>query len=109
MYVRKPSIVPSADTVPEDASPSPTIGAGLKKKYPFNRATTPNSLREHLRETLVKNMEGNDLTDTIQSIKDDEIRDTFDIDNENIETPPVQRRGFRYEEFIIGSKGCSNI
>ena len=95
MYVRKPSIIPSTETVSEDRSSPLTVGAGLKKKYPFNRATTPNSLREHLRETLVKNMEGNDLTDTIQSIKDDEIRDTFDIDNENIETPPVQRRGFR--------------
>ena len=99
MYVRKPSIVPSTEMLSED--PPTTIGAGLKKKYPFNRATTPNSLREHLRETLVKNMEGNDLTDTIQSIKDDEIRDTFDIDNENIETPPVQRRGFRQDWFFF--------
>lgn len=59
------------------------------------RTTTPNSLRQHLKETLVKNLGTNDLSDTIQSIKDDEIQDTFDIDNENIETPPIQRRAFR--------------
>ena len=47
----------------------------LKKKFPFNRTTTPNSLREALRETLVRNVENKDLSDTIQSIKDDEIRD----------------------------------
>ena len=46
----------------------------LKKKFPFNRTTTPNSLREALRETLVRNVENKDLSDTIQSIKDDEIR-----------------------------------
>ena len=63
----------------------------------ISRTTTPNSLREALRETLVKNLEssGNDLSDTIVSIRDDEIQeiqDTFDVDAENIETPPVGRR-----------------
>ena len=65
------------------------------KKYPFNRTNTPNTLREHLKETLVRNLGGNDLSETIQSIKDDEMRDTFDIDSENIETPPMQRRANR--------------
>ena len=64
------------------------------KKFPFFRTTTPNSLREHLKETLVKNISGNntELAETIQSFKDDEILDTFNIDSENIETPPIQRR-----------------
>ncbi len=61
------------------------------------RTTTPNSLREHLRETLVKNLNtgSSDLSDTIQSIKDDEIQDTFDVDSENVETPPLARRTAR--------------
>lgn len=65
------------------------------------RTNTPNSLREALRETLVRNVENKDLSDTIQSIKDDEIRDTFDIDSENIETPPIQRRAFRHRSFKL--------
>ncbi len=42
------------------------------------------------------NTGSSDLSDTIQSIRDDEIRDTFDVDDvdsENVETPPMQRRG----------------
>ncbi len=69
------------------------------------RTTTPNSLREHLKETLVKNLGSNDLSDTIQSIRDDEIRDTFgdeeDIDGENVETPPAQRRAARHRSFRL--------
>ncbi len=75
------------------------------KKFPLNRTTTPNSLREALRETLVRNVENKDLSDTIQSIKDDEIRDTFDIDSENIETPPIQRRAFRHRSFKLPNGG----
>merc|ERR1712106_634059 len=36
---------------------------------------------------------------TIHAIKDDEILDTFNIDSENIETPPIQRRAFRHKSF----------
>lgn len=61
----------------------------------ISRTTTPNSLREHLKETLVKNLDQSDLSETIQSIKDDEIRDNFDVDEENVETPPMQRRHLR--------------
>ena len=75
----------------------------LKKKFPFNRTTTPNSLREALRETLVRNVENKDLSDTIQSIRDDEIRDTFDIDSENIETPPIQRKAFRHKSLKLAN------
>ena len=32
------------------------------------RTTTPNSLREHLKETLTKNLEGSDIAETIQVI-----------------------------------------
>ena len=32
----------------------------------FHRTTTPNSLREHLKETLTKNLEGSDIAETIQ-------------------------------------------
>ncbi len=42
------------------------------------------------------NTGSSDLSDTIQSIRDDEIRDTFDVDDvdsENVETPPMHRRG----------------
>lgn len=42
------------------------------------RTTTPNSLREALKETLAKNLVNNDLVETIQCIRDDEILDTFD-------------------------------
>merc|ERR1712083_1096228 len=59
------------------------------KKYPFQRTTTPNTLREHLKETLAKNLgSSTDLAETIHAIRDDEILDTFNIDSENIETPP---------------------
>merc|ERR1719347_1606839 len=70
------------------------------KKYPFKRTTTPNTLREHLKETLTRNLgSSTDLAETIHAIKDDEILDTFNIDSENIETPPVQRRAFRHKSF----------
>ena len=79
---------------------------GLAKKYPFHRTTTPNSLREQLKETLAKNLGScTDLAETIQSIKDDEILDTFNIDSENIETPPVQRRAFRHRSFRLSGSG----
>merc|ERR1740131_416098 len=70
------------------------------KKNPFKRTTTPNTLREHLKETLTRNLgSSTDLAETIHAIKDDEILDTFNIDSENIETPPVQRRAFRHKSF----------
>eukprot|EP00095_Tigriopus_kingsejongensis_P005218 maker-scaffold408_size180710-snap-gene-0.43 protein:Tk05218 transcript:maker-scaffold408_size180710-snap-gene-0.43-mRNA-1 annotation:"hypothetical protein SINV_13681" len=127
LYVRKPSIVPEKqassenkaktflDNMAKKSTEVPTDFLNtieeeskkkqpLAKKYPFNRTTTPNSLREHLRETLVKNLGSNDLSDTIQSIKDDEIRDTFDIDSENIETPPMQRRALRPKSMRLPSQ-----
>ena len=59
-----------------------------EKKYPFHRTTTPNTLREHLKETLAKNLgSSTDLAETIHAIRDDEILDTFNIDSENIEMP----------------------
>ena len=63
------------------------------------RTTTPNSLREHLKETLTKNLGGSasDIAETIEHFKNDEILDTFNIDNENVESPPVQRKAFRYD------------
>ena len=62
-----------------------------------SRTTTPNSLREHLKETLTKNLGGSasDIAETIEHFKNDEILDTFNIDNENVESPPVQRKAFR--------------
>merc|ERR1719433_2064458 len=74
-----------------------SIEPQITKKYPFNRTTTPNSLREHLKETLTKNLGGSasDIAETIEHIKNDEIFDTFNIDNENVESPPVQRKAFR--------------
>ncbi|XP_040568629.1 uncharacterized protein form3 isoform X3 [Lepeophtheirus salmonis] len=69
------------------------------KKFPFYRTTTPNSLREHLKETLTKNLDESDIAETIESFKNDEILDTFNIDSENIETPPIQRRAFRRSSF----------
>merc|ERR1712088_535851 len=72
------------------------------KKSPFHRTTTPNSLREHLKETLAKNLgSSTDLAETIHAIRDDEILDTFNIDSENIETPPIQRRAFRHKSFRL--------
>ena len=79
--------------------------AAAAKKYPFNRTTTPNSLREQLKETLVKNIGSTtDLAETIHALRDDEILDTFNIDSENIETPPVQRRAFRHKSMRLPNK-----
>merc|ERR1719328_451540 len=72
------------------------------KKFPFHRTTTPNTLREHLKETLTRNLgSSTDLAETIHAIRDDEILDTFNIDSENIETPPIQRRAFRHKSFRL--------
>ena len=82
-----------------------TNNSGLNKKYPFNRTTTPNTLREHLKETLAKNLgSSTDLAETIHAIRDDEILDTFNIDSENIETPPIQRRAFRHKSFRLSEQ-----
>merc|ERR1719412_2782419 len=44
-----------------------TNNSGLNKKYPFNRTTTPNTLREHLKETLAKNLgSSTDLAETMR-------------------------------------------
>ena len=69
----------------------------------ISRTTTPNSLREHLKETLTKNLGGSasDIAETIEHIKNDEIFDTFNIDNENVESPPVQRKAFRQRSMYI--------
>merc|ERR1719510_2511761 len=82
----------------------------LSKKYPFNRTTTPNTLREHLKETLARNLgSSTDLAETIHAIRDDEILDTFNIDSENIETPPVQRRGqFRHKSLRLSEQEEDN-
>jgi len=79
-------------TPDSDCGGKQTVGQKLAKKYPFNRTTTPNSLREHLKETLAKNIDSSSLDETIQCFRDDEILDTFNIDSENVETPPVHRR-----------------
>merc|ERR1719225_2339448 len=79
------------------------------KKYPFNRTTTPNTLREHLKETLARNLgSSTDLAETIHAIRDDEILDTFNIDSENIETPPIQRRAFRHKSFRMPDQDDDN-
>merc|ERR1719244_1119905 len=84
-------------------------GISPAKKYPFNRTTTPNTLREHLKETLAKNLgSSTDLAETIHAIKDDEILDTFNIDSENIETPPIQRRAFRHKSFKLPDQEDDN-
>lgn len=81
----------------------------IPKKYPFNRTTTPNTLREHLKETLAKNLGScTDLADTIHALQDDEILDTFNIDSENIETPPIQRRAFRHKSLRLPSQDNDN-
>ena len=48
------------DTIREEKNENnkQTTGQQIAKKYPFNRTTTPNSLREHLKETLTKNLGG---------------------------------------------------
>merc|ERR1719320_870316 len=49
-------------------------GISSNKKYPFNRTTTPNTLREHLKETLAKNLgSSTDLAETIHAIRDREM------------------------------------
>jgi len=79
-----------------------TLDPGNNKKFPFHRTTTPNTLREHLKETLTRNLgSSTDLAETIHAIRDDEILDTFNIDSENIETPPIQRRAFRHKSFRL--------
>merc|ERR1719336_2752141 len=79
------------------------------KKYPFHRTTTPNTLREHLKETLTRNLgSSTDLAETIHAIRDDEILDTFNIDSENIETPPIQRRAFRHKSFRLSEQEDDN-
>merc|ERR1719431_1360898 len=84
-------------------------GISSNKKYPFYRTTTPNTLREHLKETLAKNLgSSTDLAETIHAIKDDEILDTFNIDSENIETPPIQRRAFRHKSFRMPDQDDDN-
>ena len=94
---RKSMEVPAdfLDTIKEEKTEKP--GQQIAKKYPFNRTQTPNSLREHLKETLTKNLGGsaNDIAETIEHFKNDEILDTFNIDNENVESPSVQRKAFR--------------
>lgn len=103
--MRKPVDVPTdflntieeERTKPTDAKDDKvTVGQKLAKKYPFNRTTTPNSLREHLKETLAKNLDSSDIAETIECIRDGEILDTFNIDSENVETPPVQRKGLKH-------------
>ena len=88
------------DKIDEEKKTSLEPAAG--KKFPFHRTTTPNTLREHLKETLARNLgSSTDLAETIHAIRDDEILDTFNIDSENIETPPVQRRAFRHKSFRL--------
>ena len=40
----------------------------------------------------------NDIAETIEHFKNDEILDTFNIDNENVESPTVQRKAFRNQQ-----------
>ena len=100
------------DKIEEEKKTSNSNGSSnsLGKKYPFNRTTTPNTLREHLKETLARNLgSSTDLAETIHAIRDDEILDTFNIDSENIETPPVQRRGqFRHKSLRLSEQEEDN-
>lgn len=93
LYVRKPSIatndknesvndgskvrqlLDSAIKKPADLSADflKEIDEKPAKKYPFNRTTTPNSLREHLKETLVKGMDSDNVSETIQNMKDETL------------------------------------
>ena len=77
-------------TIEEEKQPKPASpnSEPLKKKFPFNRTTTPNSLREALRETMVRNVGNKDLSDTIQSIKDDEIRYCMSSVAQDLRTDP---------------------
>ena len=101
------------DTIKEEKLENkPTTGQQIAKKYPFNRTTTPNSLREHLKETLTKNLGGSasDIAETIEHLKNDEILDTFNIDNENVESPTVQRKAFRQSQRgLRGANSNSNL
>ena len=45
------------------------------------RTTTPNSLREALKETLRTNIRNNDIAETIQHFTDGEILDTFNAES----------------------------
>ena len=47
-----------------------------------------------MKETLTKNLGGSahDIAETIEHFKNDEILDTFNIDNENVESPTTQRK-----------------
>ena len=109
------SVARKAVDVPQDLllkpiaeeQPAPTVGQKLAKKYPFNRTTTPNSLREALKETLANNLleqRSDDLAETIQCIRDDEILDTFNVDSENVETPPAARRDHAYDTASLSSE-----
>merc|ERR1719471_2718100 len=90
------------DKIEEEKKKTLEPSNSVNKKYPFNRTTTPNTLREHLKETLTRNLgSSTDLAETIHAIRDDEILDTFNIDSENIETPPIQRRAFRHKSFRL--------
>ena len=40
----------------------------------------------------------NDIAETIEHFKNDEILDTFNIDNENVESPTVQRKALRNQQ-----------
>merc|ERR1719420_2701177 len=72
------------DKIEEEKKTTPETS---NKKYPFHRTTTPNTLREHLKENLARNLgSSTDLAEIIVAIRDDEILDTFNIDSENIET-----------------------
>merc|ERR1719410_966081 len=105
---RRSSEIPTDFLDKIDEEKKSTLETG-NKKYPFNRTTTPNTLREHLKETLARNLgSSTDLAETIHAIRDDEILDTFNIDSENIETPPVQRRAFRHKSFRMSEQEEDN-
>ena len=55
-----------------------------------------------MKETLTKNLGGSasDIAETIEHFKNDEILDTFNVDNENLESPPVQRKAFRQQRSL---------
>ena len=56
-----------------------------------------------MKETLTKNLGGsaNDIAETIEHLKNDEILDTFNIDNENVESPTLQRKGVRQRSLRV--------
>ena len=105
---RRSSEIPTDFLDKIDEEKKSTLETG-NKKYPFNRTTTPNTLREHLKETLARNLgSSTDLAETIHAIRDDEILDTFNIDSENIETPPIQRRAFRHKSLRLSDQDEDN-